>query len=123
MATTYKGINLFGSGPHRVEFLAKGHLITIDFFGGGTGGGSTAQGLTDWQVVVRGRLVAASESSLRTLRDVVISQLQATPTPGTLVDHHGHSWAGLSFVKYTEQGPMDKGRVWSIGYEAVFQAL
>lgn len=123
MATTYKGLNLFGSGPHRVEFLPKGHLITIDFFGGGSGGGSTVQGLTDPQVVVRGRLTAASESSLRTLRDAIIAQLQATPTPGTLVDHHAHSWTGLSFVKYTEQGPIDKGRIWSIGYEAIFQAL
>ena len=123
MATSFKGLNLFGSGPHRVEHAPKGQLVTIDYFGGGSGGGSTAQGLTDPQIIVRGRLVAASESALRTLRDAVVAQLQATPTSGTLVDHHGRSWTGLSFVTYTEQGPADKGRVWSVSYEAVFQAF
>ncbi|GJQ28610.1 MAG: hypothetical protein HBSAPP03_04940 [Phycisphaerae bacterium] len=123
MATTFKGLNLFNSGPHRVEFGPRGHLVTIDFFGGGSGGGSTAQGLTDWTLVVRGRLVATSESALHTLREAVRAQLQATPTAGTFIDHHGHSWSGLTFVRYAEHGPADRGRAWSVAYEAVFQAL
>lgn len=123
MSTSFKGLNLFGSGPHRVEFGPRGHLVTVDFFGGGTGGGSTAQGLSDWTLLVRGRLVSTTESGLRTLRDAVAAQLEATPTPGTFVDHHGHAWTGLTFVRFAEQGPADAGRAWSIGYEAAFQAL
>lgn len=121
--SSFKGLNLFGSGPHRFEHGPRGQLITIDFFGGDPGGGSTAQGLIDWTIVLRGRLTASGESALRTLRDAVIAQLQATPTPGTLIDENGHSWANMTFVRYTEDGPVNKGRVWSVGYEAVFQAL
>jgi hypothetical protein len=121
MSTSYKGLNLFGSGPHRVLHGRRGHLVTLDFFSGGSGGGSTAHGLTDWRLVVRGRLVGSSESSLRTVRDAVIAQIQAAPTPGTFLDHHNHAWTGLIFVQYRESGPVEKGRVWSVAYEAVFQ--
>lgn len=121
--SSFKGIDLFGSGPHRFTLGPRGQLVTIDYFGGGAGGGSTAQGPIDGTITVRGRLVASTESDLLTLRNAVMAQLQATPTPGTLIDNHNHSWTGMSFVRYVESGPADRGRVWSIGYEATFQAL
>ncbi|CAG0953147.1 hypothetical protein PHYC_00310 [Phycisphaerales bacterium] len=121
--SSFKSLDLFGSGPHRFSLGPRGQLVTIDFFGGGSGGGSTAQGLIDAIITVRGRLVASTESALLTLRNAVFAQLQATPTPGTLIDNHAHSWTGMSFVRYAESGPTDRGRVWSIAYEATFQAL
>ncbi|MDX2131607.1 MAG: hypothetical protein SFY69_06120 [Planctomycetota bacterium] len=121
--STFKGLNLFGSGPHRFEEGPRGQLITVDYFEGGIGGGSTAQGPIDWVVVVRGRLVSGSESGLRGLRDAVLAQVQDTPTPGTLVDDHGRTWTGMSFVKFAEDGAVDRGRVFSTAYEAVFQKL
>ncbi len=121
--SSYKGLNLFGSGPHRLMDGPRGQLVTLDFFGGGFGGGSTAQGPIDWVVVVRGRLVASSAAGLRALRDAVLAQVEDTPTPGTLIDNHGRSWTGMSFVRFAEAGPVDRGRVFSTAYEATFQAL
>ena len=68
-----------------------------------------------------GRLVAASESGLRTLRDAVAAQLLDPPTAGTLVDTTGRSWAGMSLVEYREEPAVDRGRSWSIAYTAVFR--
>lgn len=76
-----------------------------------------------YEIVVTGRLVAASESALWALRDAVIAQLQAVPTGGTLIDNLGRSWTGMSFVTYTEQPRTDRGRTRSIGYTAVFKKL
>lgn len=121
--SSFKGLNLFGSGPHRFSLAKQGHLLTSDFFFGGAGGGSTAQGLIDLDVVVRGRLIAASDASLWTLRDSVAAQLLDPPTPGTLIDEHGRSWAGMSFVGYVEEDRVDRGRVVSVGYEAVFRKM
>jgi hypothetical protein len=121
--SSYKSLNLFGSGPHRFHAGPRGHLLTQDFFFGGSGGGSTAQGLISYEIVVTGRLVAASESALWALRDAVIAQLQAVPTGGTLIDNLGRSWTGMSFVTYTEQPRTDRGRTRSIGYTAVFKKL
>ena len=121
--SSYKSIDLFGSGPHRFRTGPRGQLVTQDFFVGGSGGGSTAQGLIDYDVIVTGRLVAASEAALWTLRDAIIAQLQATPTPGTLTDNHGRSWTGLSFIAYTEADRTDRGRTFSMAYTAGFKKL
>jgi hypothetical protein len=121
--SSFKSLNLFGSGPHRFRTGPRGQLVTVDYFGGGSGGGSTAQGLIDWDVIVAGRLVASSESALWALRDAIIAQLEPTPTPGTLIDAHGRSWTGMSFVGYTEGDRTDRGRVRSIAYTAVFKRL
>ncbi|MCE7973863.1 MAG: hypothetical protein DYG92_05970 [Leptolyngbya sp. PLA1] len=119
--SSFKSLNLFGSGPHRFRTGPRGQLVTQDFFVGGTGGGSTAQGLIDYDVIVTGRLVATSEAALWTLRDAILAQIEATPTPGTLVDDHGRSWTGMSFVAYTEADRTDRGRVRSIAYTALFK--
>lgn len=125
MSSSFKGLDLFGSGPHRFVDGRRGHLVTVDFFGGGGGGGSTAQGVIDWKVEVRGRLVAGSESALRALRAAIVAQVELNdpPVPGTLVGLTGHSYAGLSLVAFEETGPVDRGRVWSVAYVAEFQKV
>lgn len=121
--SSYKGLNLFGSGPHRVRVGKRGHLVTLDFFTGGTGAGSTSQGLFDLDVIVTGRLVATTEAALWALRDAVTNQLAFPPVPGTLIDNTGRSYADLTLVSYVEEEPRDLGRVFSIGYEAQFRRL
>ena len=64
-----------------------------------------------------------SDSALWTLRDAVTAQLIDPPTPGTLIDEHGRTWMGMSFVGYVEEDRVDRGRVVSIGYEAVFRRM
>ncbi|MBI1190679.1 MAG: hypothetical protein GC200_08390 [Tepidisphaera sp.] len=123
MSSSFKGLDLFGSGPHRFSVGPRGQLITANFFNGGGDAGSTLQGLIAWQVVVKGRLVAASEAALNALREAVLAQLEATPTPGDLVDTHGRTWSGMSFVTFQEGDRVDRGRVWSVSYTATFLHL
>lgn len=123
MSSTFKGLDLFGSGPHRFSVGPRGQLITANFFNGGGNAGSTLQGLIAWQVIVKGRLVAGSEAALNALRDAVIAQLEPLPTPGTLVDTRGRTWSDMNFVTFQEGDRVDRGRVWSVTYTATFVRL
>jgi hypothetical protein len=121
--SSFKGLDIFGSGPHRTAFGRQGYLVTLDFFGGVPGGGSTNQGLQDLDIFIRGRLIASSESALWTLRNGIRAQLATTPTPGTLVDTAGRSWADMTLISYREGGRRDRGRVFSMRYEVQFRKL
>lgn len=123
MSSSFKGINLFGSGPHRFSIGRQGQLLTVDFFSGLPGGGSSPQGALDLEVVVTGRLVANSESALWALRDAIVAQMDDPPTPGTLVDTHGRSWSDMKFVGLEEGDRTDRGRVWSMSYKASFRRI
>jgi hypothetical protein len=118
--SSYKTLPLFASGPHRFATLRQGHLVTPDFFNSGFGGGSTPQGLVDLTVTVTGRLIAQTESGLRALRDAITSQLEEVPTPGTLIDEHGHEYEEMKLVGYQEDPAIDRGRVRSVRYVATF---
>ncbi len=119
--SSYKGQNIFGSGPHRFSVGEQGQTIVSLIQQGGWVAGTVPVGLRELDVIVRGRLVAASESVLWSLRDAVVAMLQETPTAGTLVDDTGRSWATMSFIRYAEDDRRDRGRVWSVAYEAVFR--
>lgn len=121
--SSFNGLNLFGSGPHRFYHAKRGQLLTFDLFNGGTGAGSTANGLIDHEILVRGRLVATSESALTTLRDAIIAQVQSSPVVGSLVDTQGRTFSGMSLVAYSERGRRDRGRAFSVRYEVVFKKL
>lgn len=121
--SSFNGLNLFGSGPHRFYHGKRGQLLSFDLFNGGTGGGSTANGLIDFEIIVRGRLVATSESALTALRDAIITQVQNTPVVGVLVDTQGRTFTGMSLVSFTERGRRDRGRVFSVRYEVIFKKL
>ena len=121
MSSSFKGLDLFGSGPHRFAAAKRGQLVlshlALDVFDAG----SAPLGLLELDLIVRGRLVAASESDLWTLRDSVTAQLLHPPTPGTLVDLHGRTWADMSFISVQESDRVDRGRAWSVEYTAVFR--
>ncbi|GDX98046.1 hypothetical protein LBMAG48_04500 [Phycisphaerae bacterium] len=121
--SSFKAQDLFGSGPHRTAFGRQGYLMTLNFFNGGTGGGSTSQGVLDLDIFIRGRLVAESESSLWTLRNAIRSQISGTPGLGTLIDTAGRSWTGMALIGYREAGRRDLGRKFSMRYEAQFRKL
>ncbi len=119
--SSYSGQDLFGSGPHRTYLGRRGQLLTIDFFGGESGGGSTAQGLMDWDIVIRGRLIASGDAGLTTLRNAILAQLQDPPVLATLIDTQGRTWNDMSLVTFSDRGRRDRGRQFSIRYEAVFR--
>ncbi|MCC7387775.1 MAG: hypothetical protein IT431_03305 [Phycisphaerales bacterium] len=123
MASSFKGADLFGSGPHRFGQGRQGQVMLSWIALGTVQPGTVAIGLTELDVTVTGRLVASGEAALWALREAVAAELEESPTPGTLVDHHGRSWAGMSFIDFREGDRTDRGRVWSIAYEAVFRKV
>jgi|GEM_PF-357776 len=119
--SSFKSLNLFGSGPHRTRMGRRGNLVLGELFFGSPSPVSFDYGLFELELVIAGRLVAGSESALWALRDAVTAQLLDPPTPGVLVDTTGRSWSDMSFILYVEQGPASRGRVWSVAYEATFR--
>lgn len=119
--SSYKGLDLFGSGPHRFSLGRQGQQV-LSYFGTGTPApGTFSVGVLELEVVVRGRLVAVSEAGLWALRDAVAAEVVFPLSPGELVDGTGRSFAGMSLVRWAEGDRVDRGRVRSVGYEAVFR--
>ena len=122
MSSTFDGLGLFNPGPHRFAQLGQGESLVANFvLGSGPPNGSTPRGLKELDVVVSGRVVAGSEGALWGQRDAIVAQLQHPPVTGVLVDHHGRTWAGMSFVGFEEGAQTDRGRTVSLSYRAVFR--
>lgn len=121
MSSSFKGKNLFGSGPHRFSIGKQGQFVVPDFALGASDAASVYLGLLELNIFVHGRLVSSSESGLWTLRDAVVAELLNPPTAGTLVDLNGRSWSSVSFIGYTEGDRTDRGRVKSLAYTAAFR--
>ena len=126
--STFRGIDFFGSGPHRVVQGAREQALVpfwvIFGFGYDDGSGTESQGDDDVQIRVRGRLVGATEADLWAARDALMQEVkQASPAKkGALVDCDGRSWADLVMVAYVEDGPIARGRVWSVGYSVTLRS-
>ncbi len=121
MGSSFKGLDLFGSGPQRFTLGRQGHLVLTDLSFGITGPGTYPYGLLELDVLVTGRLVAATDAALWAVRDAIVGAFETLPTPGTLVDLHARSWTEMSFIRYEEQETVDRGRVVSLGYVATFR--
>lgn len=120
--SSYDSADIFGSGPHRFEVGRQGQQVVENWrIGFSPPNGSTAQGLVELVVRVRGRLVGATDAELWARRDAVVAKLTDPPTVASLVDGFGRTWAGMSLVSYEELGPAGKGRVRSVGYVAEFR--
>lgn len=123
MPSSFKSKDLFGSGPHRFARERQGQVMLSWISLGVTQPGTVAIGLTELDVTVTGRLVAASESALWVLRDAVVAELEEAPTPGLLIDLRGRQWSGMSFIDYREADRTDRSRRHSIAYVAVFRRI
>lgn len=123
--SSFRGLDLFGSGPHRFVVPDRSLVViplwVIASTGYDDGLGSVVLGEREVIVEVRGRLVATSESVLWALRGAVAGEADTPQTSGALVDNNGHTWSDMTLVKYEETGAIDRGRVWSMGYVAVFR--
>jgi hypothetical protein len=120
MPSSFKSLDLFGSGPHRFRVLPEGELVVPNTRLNPLQPGSTGAGLLELSIEVHGRLVASSESALWILRDAITSLLVHPPALGTLIDSQGRSWTTMSFVRFETGDRTDRGRVRSIAYRAVF---
>jgi hypothetical protein len=120
--SSFKGEDLFGSGPHRFEVGREGSRVVsyAAVSGDPTVGGSFVSGDLELRVTVRGRLVAISESALWALRDAVTDEAASTAVAGTLADGRGRTWTGIRLLSFTPDGPVDRGRALSMGFAAEF---
>jgi hypothetical protein len=123
MSSSFAGQDLFGSGPHRFGVGVQGELTVPSVAAGTLDSASQLAGAIELDVVVTGRLVAADEAGLWALRDAITDLLADPPTAGELIDHHGRTWAGMSFIDVRWADRTDRGRVVSIGYRALFRKL
>ena len=123
MSSSFKGHDLFGSGPHRFAQRRQGQVMLSWIQLGSTQPGTVPIGLTELDVVVVGRLIAANEAALWTLRDAIVAEFEESPTPGTLLDLHNHQWTGMTFIDYAEADRTDRGRLWSLAYTATFRRI
>lgn len=123
MTGTFDGVDLFGSGPARYAVRPRGieSQPRWRITGNSTHSGTLPIGQRELEIVVTGRLVAATESALWTLREAVADAAKFADGASTLVDDRGRSFASMWFIDYTEADRVDAGRVWSIGYTASFR--
>lgn len=119
--SSFKSLDLFGSGPHRFSLSIQGEEVVPNYILGSGDHGTSPVGPLELDVTVTGRLVAASESALWALRDAITAQLADPPVPGTLTDEHARSWTDMSLITYQEHGPPDRARTHSIAYTATFR--
>ncbi len=118
--SSFKSLDLFGSGPHRFAVAKQGQALISELFQESPASGSRYVGLVELAVVITGRLVAADDAALWALRDAITDQLLDPPAPGTLIDARGREWEDMSFVAFTPADRTDRGRVTSLAYEARF---
>jgi hypothetical protein len=120
MPSSFKSLDLFGSGPHRFRVARQGQALSSELFQTPPAPGTHYLGLVELSVTIRGRLVAANEGDLWVLRDAIAAELLDPPAPGTLVDLHGRTWEDMSLVGFAPAERTDRGRVLSLAYEARF---
>lgn len=125
MGSSYKGVDYFGSGPHRFEMGERARrLVALSTLSGDvTDAGTLEFGNREVRVYVKGRLVAGSETALWALRDAITAQAVAGVVSGTLEDQYGREWESMKLLSYEEDGPTARGREVSIGYVAEFGEL
>lgn len=121
--SSFKGIDVFGSGPHRFSAGPRGQLLISALSQNQYDPSTFPLGLIEEEVRVRGRLVGATQAQLRQRVDGAVAMLVNPPEPGTLIDGHGRAYAGMSFVRFEEHDRTDRGREFSVSYEAVFRRL
>lgn len=120
MASRYKDLDLFGSGPHRFRERGRGQTLATELSLDVPTNGTRYLGALEPIVEVTGRLAADDEAGLIALVDAVRAQLLDPPAPGALEDHHGRRWTSMSFVTFEQGDRIDRGRRVTLAYRAVF---
>ncbi|MEM1166365.1 MAG: hypothetical protein AAGI30_08765 [Planctomycetota bacterium] len=118
--STWRGEDLFGSGPHRFAVGPVGLLVREPF--------RSPNELAVWDrygplavvVVQTGRLVAPTSSELMALWGAIWSAAEADQT-GMLVDDTGLEYPSMVMQRAQMTGPPAHGTHWSVGYEVTYQ--
>jgi hypothetical protein len=120
--STIAGQGLFNSGPHRFRLRPVGTLavppLVLDSVQ------TTTAILDEIEVALEqtGRLIDTTPAGLwdqvEAIRAAAESRLN-----GTLIDETGRSWSDMTLLRFAMAGQLCRGRVVSVGYEAVYVRL
>lgn len=116
--STFAGLGLFNSGPHRFAVKAVGALwvpalaldplqVRVEVF---------AVNL-EMQIRQTGRLTALTEPDLWAQVEAIRVRANAR-TLGTLVDNTGQVWTGMTLLTFRPEEQVDRGRLFSLAYTA-----
>ena len=119
MASTFAGFSLFDSGPHRFIVGRLGRLTRGPFSTPTEDPFTTDEAVREVVIVQTGRLVASTNAALWALVDAIKSHAEL-PRTGTLVDHHGRSWTGMTLHRFDPADRVDRGREYSLGYRVMY---
>lgn len=117
MGSTFAGLTLFNSGPHRFIVGRLGRLTRGPFLTPLGLPFTTDEGVREVLILQTGRLVATTDAALWVLVDAIQAAAEL-PTTGTLVDHHGRAWTTMTLIRFQPAEQIDRGRTVSLGYEA-----
>ena len=120
MASTFDGLTLFNSGPHRFTIARFGRLVRGPFETPLGDPVSTDESRPiELKIIQTGRLIATTNTALWDLIEAVRTHAEAKRT-GTLVDHHNKQWTGMSLITFDPARRIDRGRRFSITYRATY---
>jgi hypothetical protein len=105
-------------GPHRLTLGGLGRAWEWPY---GNSGLTFTDDLGPRELVITqtGRLVATTEPALWT----TINALKAAaelPRKATLIGTAGQSWSDMTLMRFTPQGPIDRGRTFSLAYTLTY---
>ena len=123
MAATFAGLDLFSSGPHRIVGSRYGKIWLPPYTGNINPNGYTNyfERREPW-LLQTGRLIAATHSALMTLVAAIQAQAEI-PKTGTLIEDNGTTWTGMTLLQMQLADRIDRGRVYSVGYELIYVDL
>ena len=122
MASTFAGLSLFESGPHRFAIGHVGRHFLEPDRGSNTAPTTWDRGKAELTIFQSGRLVAADDAALMALVDAIRAEAEL-PRTGTLVDHHGRAWPGMTMLRFEPEGRIDRGREVSQGYSVLYRNI
>ncbi|MDX2116302.1 MAG: hypothetical protein SFZ24_11885 [Planctomycetota bacterium] len=119
MASTFAGLALFNSGPHRFVIRSAGRLVRAPFQTPLELPFTINEAVRELWIVQRGRLIAPTNAELMTLMDAVQARAELGQF-GTLVDHHGKQWTSMTMLSFDPDDRIDRGRVCSVRYRVEY---
>lgn len=123
MSSTFAGLALFNSGPHRFIPRALGRIwlppLRIDELQETT---LVIAAPAEVAIVQTGRLVAPDDASLWALLDAIRAEAEAATT-GALVEQSGRTWNDMTLLRFVPADRFDRARTVSLAYRADYIRL
>ncbi len=111
----FDGLELFSSGPHRIEIGTLGRRWLAPFAASNEDTSTLDLGPREVRLTQRGRLVAPDAAALHALLAPIRAAAEAART-GPLVDTDGVIWPGMTMLEIEPVGPLDRGRLVTLAY-------